>query len=609
MHRRILSHRPWGSAGVLMLLLVVLFSAPAVAAMGPLRVHTTNPRWFADGNGNAVFLTGSHTWGNLQDLWTASDPRIINFNEYLNFLQDHNHNFIRLWRLETPTALYNQGGWQYASPHPWRRTGPGTTLDGSGAKFDLNQFEQPYFDRLRQRVIAARDRNIYVCIMLFEGYVHHSAHEGWFSHPFNISNNVNGVNGDPDGNGWGVELNTIFNATVTNLQRAYIRKVIDSVNDLDNVLYEICNEAQWQSVAWQNSMIDYIRQYQSTKPKQHPIMFSTCFADPDTIFNSNADCVSPGYEVQQGSTIIWRDNPPPNASKIVINDTDHLWGCGGDPKWVWRTFLRGHNPIYMDPYYMDSPHCPPPVLGIRNNMGYARSYALRMNLNTAVPRGDLVNTNYCLASVGSAYLVWASNGGNITVNLTGAPGTFNVEWFNPANAQVSIASTVQGGAVRTFTPPFSGEAILFVTNQSSTPPPPPPPPPQGNPDLNGDGVVNANDLGIFLSYWSSNDNFADFNGDGMVNGGDLSILLGSWTGSAPPPVVGDLNGDGTVGSADLGILLSAWNTTNPIADLNGDGAVGAVDLSILLSNWGAGAGGMADLEAVAPYKGGPIHSN
>lgn len=30
-------------------------------AKGPLRVHPTNPRYFTDGSGNAICLTGSHT--------------------------------------------------------------------------------------------------------------------------------------------------------------------------------------------------------------------------------------------------------------------------------------------------------------------------------------------------------------------------------------------------------------------------------------------------------------------------------------------------------------------------------------------------------------------
>ncbi|MBL9150004.1 MAG: hypothetical protein JNM94_15045 [Phycisphaerae bacterium] len=51
----------------------------------------------------------------------------------------------------------------------------------------------------------------------------------------------------------------------------------------------------------------------------------------------------------------------------------------------------------------------------------------------------------------------------------------------------------------------------------------------------------------------------------------------------------DLNGDGTVDAADLGILLGAWGTCgacgNCPADLDGDCAVGPSDLGILLGDW------------------------
>jgi uncharacterized protein (DUF2141 family) len=46
-------------------------------------------------------------------------------------------------------------------------------------------------------------------------------------------------------------------------------------------------------------------------------------------------------------------------------------------------------------------------------------------------------------------------------------------------------------------------------------------------DLNGDGRVDGNDLGILLASWS-NAGPGDLNGDGVVNGDDLGILLGAW---------------------------------------------------------------------------------
>ncbi len=47
----------------------------------------------------------------------------------------------------------------------------------------------------------------------------------------------------------------------------------------------------------------------------------------------------------------------------------------------------------------------------------------------------------------------------------------------------------------------------------------------------------------------------------------------------------DLNGDGAVDAADLGLLISAWGDTTGYADLNGDGVVGSADLGLLISDW------------------------
>jgi len=58
-------------------------------------------------------------------------------------------------------------------------------------------------------------------------------------------------------------------------------------------------------------------------------------------------------------------------------------------------------------------------------------------------------------------------------------------------------------------------------------------------DINGDGMVDGNDLAILLSSWGpcpgTGSCAGDISGDGVVNGNDLAILLSSW-GSCPPVV-------------------------------------------------------------------------
>jgi hypothetical protein len=62
-----------------------------------LRVHPDNPRYFTDGSGRAVYLTGAHTWNNLIDMGRGDPPGRFGFDAYLDFLRRHGHNFIRLW--------------------------------------------------------------------------------------------------------------------------------------------------------------------------------------------------------------------------------------------------------------------------------------------------------------------------------------------------------------------------------------------------------------------------------------------------------------------------------------------------------------------------------
>src|SRR5262249_23762766 len=158
-----------------------------------------------------------------------------------DFLRKRGHNFIRLWRWELSRwSDSTVKRVRYCAPHPWLRAGPGTALDGK-PKFDLHQFAPASFPRLPDPVQAPRERGIYGSVMLFEGWGLSFA--TWEGHPLNVKNNAQGIDGDPDRNGKGTETHTLKVPAITRVQEAYVRKVIDTVNDLDNVLYEIANES------------------------------------------------------------------------------------------------------------------------------------------------------------------------------------------------------------------------------------------------------------------------------------------------------------------------------------------------------------------------------
>lgn len=47
-------------------------------------------------------------------------------------------------------------------------------------------------------------------------------------------------------------------------------------------------------------------------------------------------------------------------------------------------------------------------------------------------------------------------------------------------------------------------------------------------DINGDGIVDGEDLGLLLAGWGGNDTNLDLDGNGVVDGGDLGLLLAAW---------------------------------------------------------------------------------
>jgi hypothetical protein len=450
---------------------------------GPLRVCEGNPRYFSDAGGRAIYLTGSHTWNNLQDMGPTDPPAAFDYEGYLDFLERHHHNFIRLWRWEllrwdTTANRVGEPVQLVVGPHPWARSGPGEAVDGK-PRFDLERFHEPYFERLRSRVTAAGDRGMYVAVMLFEGWGLQHLDDGWKYHPFRPANNVNGLDGDVNADGYGVEVHTLQKPAVTAVQEAYVRKVLDTVNDLDNVLIEIANESGGYSNEWQEHMIRFVQDYERTLPNQHPVGMTFPYTrtrggppqglkptNNEALFASPADWISPNPRAVEGAGYDYRTNPPPgDGSKVILSDTDHLWGVGGDADWVWKSFLRGLNPIFMDPYDES-------VLGrglerdwdvVRRAMGHTRRFAERIDLTAMAPALDVGSTGYCLAHPGAEYLIYQPEEGPFTATL--AAGTYMVEWFNPSDAATTpadrVTTTSESPKVQ-FMPPFKGPVVLYL---------------------------------------------------------------------------------------------------------------------------------------------------
>jgi hypothetical protein len=460
---------------------------------GPLKHNPLNPRYFTDDSGEAIYLTGSHTWAVMQAMWPENEPRHeMDYDGFLQMMADNNHNFLRFWQfsLQTRNSPWNNVPTLF-DPLPFERTGPGLARDGL-PKFDLTRLDPAYFRRLRERVEKAAARGIYTSIMLFEAWALKWAtpdQQPWEYHVFNPANHINGLHapgpaltGKYPGNYIGVY--SLDYPDILEAQKRFVRGVIDTVNDLDNVLYEICNEVPYtpEALAWESHLVETIRSYEAGKPKQHMIGITAEGGDQinEELLNTPADWVAPS----NGPGFIYRYSPPPaNGEKVFMNDTDHLWGHGCEIAWIWKSFTRGMNVLFMDPWE--------PIPGdldwwqdgnitrnqryyyawddVRRNLGYTQSIAQSYDLNRCIPDVSFCTSSYCLANHNQQYICYFPAGGFEGLNLTGLDGDFQVEWLNPEtgvtvrgeNVRAGISSphaTYQRAALRA---PFDGPAVLL----------------------------------------------------------------------------------------------------------------------------------------------------
>lgn len=453
------------------------FSALAISSgsyaspPGPLEVSHANPRYFALPDGRPILLAGAHDGWELQDYaWgDANAPIRFQWKAFLDFLVDRNMNVIRLWCVES--TKINDADDTLTEPMAYERvSGKGKANDG-GNKFDLDRFNAEYFQRMEQRVDEAGERGLYVIVMLFQGWSIESKRgkvNPWPYHPYHEANNVNGLDGDVNADGQGKELHTWLGPDhpVTQRQRAYVRKVVDTVGRFDHVLYEIANESHNESIPWQSKMVEYLRELEQDRGKVHPIGMSVTFGDrPGNDLNrllleSPADWISPNRFGGKGFS--YRDNPPmADGTKVILSDTDHFFGNSGkDPGWPWKSVCRGLNLLYMDMWSVERDD--PKRKLVRRSLGEARTYTERMNLAASEPRDDLASSRFCLGEPGRCYLVYAPNGGSVELELSDAPGKYQAEWYRPLSGETVAGGEVQGGGRRELKAPFAGDAVLFV---------------------------------------------------------------------------------------------------------------------------------------------------
>jgi hypothetical protein len=332
----------------------------------------------------------------------------------------------------------------------------------------------------------------------------------WYHHPFNKDNNANGVDGDLDGDKFGVEIHTNISAndSVQAIQLDYAAQVVDLLKGFDNVLYEICNECVWGETGsseeeqtdildWMKDMVEEVRWMERTSEKKHLVGLTNSPGGnkgingnppttPNDLFEeSDADWMSPGGT----SLTIW---PDANGAKVVIIDTDHTTpaafhddavGPNFVRDWTWFQFTRGYSVGFLlaprpgdpDPTDVFSKYSKARIAmnRIRNLLPPKEPFAAGgIDLAKMLPNSAACGSGYCLVDPDGDFLVyWKRNDlGDITVEITN-PGSYTKQWYDPRNDVMKPESTVQltEGTNGFTTPPPTGSHGSWVLRLTKDP--------------------------------------------------------------------------------------------------------------------------------------------
>jgi hypothetical protein len=244
------------------LLLVFSFS---LCFSQPVSLHPDNPHYFLFKNKPAVFITSGEHYGALLNL-------DFNYSKYFKELQSDGLNMTRTFSgvyCEQPGAFNISNNtlapksMKYLTP--WARSETPGYKNG-GNKFDLSKWDEKYFERLKDLLQQAAQRNIVIEFTLFCPFYEDGM---WAISPMHPLNNVNSTPDVPR-----TEVYTIDkNGSLLTFQKKLVKKIVKEVNIFDNIIFEICNEPYFGGVTmdWQHAIADVIAETENELPKKHLI--------------------------------------------------------------------------------------------------------------------------------------------------------------------------------------------------------------------------------------------------------------------------------------------------------------------------------------------------
>lgn len=434
----------------------------------------SNPRYWQY-ESKPVLLLGGTDDDNLFQ-WTSS--RLI---EQLDLLKSVGGNYVRC----TMSSRDEGNVWPFKQDN---------------GKYDLDQWNEEYWNRFERMLKLTRDRNIVVQI---EVWAFHDFNKGhWEKNPWRPAGNINYTESnttlkDSYGN-IGQKAHGFFftvpklknDRVVLPFQQKFVDKILSHSLRYGHVLYCMTNEIHPQyspELGWY--WAGYIKDKAAAKGKGVEVsemLWEIDLKKKQQRASLDRPDIYSFFEASQNSAKMGQQNwdnlrfahhymaeepRPINHVKIYGADTS-TWNGSTDrhaTECFWRNIIGGSASSRF--------HRPPWGLGLRNK-AQAHIKSLRMLTNemdifTCVPHNDLLsnrkeNGAYATANPGKEYAVYFPSGAEVDIDLAAAQGRLNAKWLDIAQSRWAKEETLEGGSTVALTPPGKGHWVVLIKGKMMT---------------------------------------------------------------------------------------------------------------------------------------------
>jgi hypothetical protein len=478
--------------------IVALLTFCLVSSGQPIALNPENPHYFIFRGKPMVIVSSGEHYG------AVINPD-FNFFQYLNTLQNEGMNYTRMFAgsyFEKEGSFGIEKNTLAPAPGkallPWARsTQPGAVCGGN--KFDLDQWNNDYFIRLKEFVKEASERGIIVEVTLFS-----SIYGYWDIQVWNPINNIN-IKTNISRNA----VQTLDNGPVLRYQENFVRKIVMELNQFDNVIFEIQNEpwadhpvkvsqkseyinsqdfrdknVEWRnnvdladqaSLEWQKKIAEIIADEEGTLRNRHLIAQNYCnFYYPVTDVDPRVSVMNFHYDYP----VVVEQNY--NFGRVIAFDESGFAG-GEDQtyrKQAWNFMIAGgglfNNLDYSFAVGFENGRAVNRAPGggstqLRKQLKILADFLNSFNFIHMKPDRDVILQApgafaRALSDRARQYAIYVYGGGRCNLRLKLEQGTYHAEWIDTINGITLKKETLNhgGGSLAIDSPEYTEDIALKI---------------------------------------------------------------------------------------------------------------------------------------------------